>query len=204
MQLDTSSEPPIQAISSIAPDSMNMPYAPRVDIVPISRATRGFFEIIIAFAILLFGFNALFVTVQVQDFTMSPALPPGHTVVTSCVTYWLVSPQRGDIATINDTSNNTLTLRRVIGLPGDRVVLSSGQVLVNGEVLNEPYDTADFNVTNAEFILKADEYFVLADNRNLATRMIGIVPAKQIVARGWFIIWPFEQLGKLKSYVGKA
>lgn len=199
MQTDPSSTPSVPAIAPLDPIG-DMPLPPQpVDMMPISRATRRLIENIIALVILIVGFNALFVIVQVQDFTMSPLLPPGHTVVTSCASYWLTSPQRGDIAAVNDTSNDTLMLRRVIGLPGDRVMLTSGQVLVNGEVLNEPYATADFNSTTAEFTLKADEYFVLADNRNLATRMVGVVPAKQIVARGWLILWPFEYLGKLST-----
>ncbi|MCW1967340.1 MAG: signal peptidase I [Anaerolineae bacterium] len=199
MQTDPSPTSSVPALAPLDPIGDMPSPSTSVDLLPISRATRRFFENIVALVILIVGFNALFVIVQVQDFTMSPLLPPGHTVVTSCASYWLVSPQRGEIATVNDTSNNTLMLRRVIGLPGDRVVLTSGQVLVNGEVLNEPYATADFNANNTEFFLKPDEYFVLADNRNLATRMVGVVPAKQIVARAWFILWPFEYLGKISA-----
>ncbi|WP_130650517.1 signal peptidase I [Egicoccus halophilus] len=91
-------------------------------------------------------------------------------------------------------------VKRVIGLPGDEVVIVDGQVFVNGEALDEPYvvypDLSDYGpVTVPE-----DHLFFLGDNRPNSSdsrRSLGMVPADHVVGRAVVIIWPFDNAGGL-------
>jgi signal peptidase I len=86
-------------------------------------------------------------------------------------------------------------VKRVIGLPGDEILIEAGQVYVNGAALDEPYvvyeDLTDFGPVT----VPADRLFFLGDNRPNSSdsrRSLGFVPREQVVGRAFVIIWPFE------------
>jgi signal peptidase I len=200
MQID----PDQQTISSREITTFNprttadaQPRAP-INLTTIRRATRKFWENVLAIGLLVFGFNALFVVTPVNDYAMSPSFLPGETLLGSSATYWILTPRRGEIVVVVDTEDNTKFIRRIIGVPGDKIELIGGQVWINDQVLNEPYAIADFNSARSEFRLGKNDYFILADNRNLATRMVGSFPANRILARSWLILWPLDKLGRVK------
>ena len=62
-----------------------------------------------------------------------------------------------------------MLLKRVVGMPGERVALRSGHVLVNGTILEEPYAKgSELPPTQGELLLQDDEYFVIGDNRDIS------------------------------------
>ena len=100
-------------------------------------------------------------------------------------------------------------VKRVIGVPGDTIIIVSGSVFLNGKVLNEDYiksitpqgrlwfgDGIKPDIT----ILKDREYFVLGDNRmgSNDSRNWGPVHEDNIRGKVWAIYWPFDRLGILK------
>ena len=83
-------------------------------------------------------------------------------------------------------------VKRVIGVPGDRISLRNGEVFLNGSRLEEPYITSKGN-SNADVVeLEEKEYFVLGDNRRGSndSRNWGPVPEENILGKVWLVYWP--------------
>jgi len=118
----------------------------------------------------------IFLSVQVDGQSMVPTLEnSGH--------YWLnrfaylrSEPRQLDIVALRDPRDNTLLVKRIIGMPGQSIYFHEGKVYVNGALLHEPYlmektyTFADETRSGDKFIaIGQDEYFVLGDNRNYST-----------------------------------
>ncbi|MDE6203467.1 MAG: signal peptidase I, partial [Lachnospiraceae bacterium] len=84
-------------------------------------------------------------------------------------------------------------LKRVVGLPGERIQIIGGYLYINGEPLEEgeTYDKiVDAGIAENEILLENDEYFVMGDNRNVSedsrSGNIGPVSKSMITGRAWF------------------
>jgi len=115
--------------------------------------------------------------------------------------------KRGDIVTA-DTHEKTvdglemIIIKRVIGVPGDRVTIKHGEVYVNGELLDEPYlaegvRTAPHHEKYADVTLQKDEYYLLGDNRanSRDSRDIGPVTRSEIEGKLILRFYPFSKFG---------
>ena len=109
-------------------------------------------------------------------------------------------PKRGDVIVFESTagSGNDL-IKRVVGLPGERILILDGRVYINGLLLNEPYITEAWSDTRGEVLVPERHYYVLGDNRNSSqdsrSRRIGMVPREQIVGKSLLTYWPFRSFG---------
>ena len=114
--------------------------------------------------------------------------PDGKNVI------WLFGgPKRGDVLIFEppDVVNEDY-IKRVIGLPGDKVEVKSGNVYVNDKPLNEPYiKEAPFSPYNAA-IVPPNQLFVMGDNRNASrdSRSFGMLPVDLIVGKALLVYWP--------------
>ncbi|MFT4049922.1 MAG: signal peptidase I [Solirubrobacterales bacterium] len=101
-------------------------------------------------------------------------------------------------------------IKRVIGLPGDRIKIIKGYAYINGKKLDEPYvnqadscaDEASFRPTctfSVEFTIPPDRYFMMGDNRNNSddSRFWGPIPKKNIVGEAFATYWPINRIGGL-------
>jgi signal peptidase I len=91
-------------------------------------------------------------------------------------------------------------VKRVIGLPGDEVLIEDGQVYVNGVPLDEPYVVFDDGSDYGPVTVPEDHLFFLGDNRPNSSdsrRSLGFVPRDHVVGRSAVIIWPFDHAGSL-------
>ncbi|MYC31033.1 MAG: signal peptidase I [Chloroflexi bacterium] len=88
-------------------------------------------------------------------------------------------------------------VKRVIGLPGDRIEIVDGRVAINGAVYSEPYVNGPFSTNMASITMKEGEYFVMGDNRAHSndSRSWGPVPEKNVVGKVWLVYWPFSEVG---------
>lgn len=91
-------------------------------------------------------------------------------------------------------------IKRVIGMPGDKVSCTDGKIYVNSKLLDEDYSdgfTNDF----AEVKLKEDEYFVLGDNRDdsFDSSEFGIVKKEQIKGKTSLVLFPFNKIGNIEK-----
>jgi signal peptidase I len=152
--------------------------------------------------LLFLGVNLLTARIRVEGISMEPNLHEGQFVVVNRLAYRWGEPQRGDIIVFHFPLNpKRRFIKRVIGLPGDTVVVRSGQVLINGDVIYEPY----LQVTpryNGEWILGPDEVFVLGDNRNNSSdsQNWGPLPTDEIIGRAVFVYWPPSEVGTIPHY----
>ena len=111
-------------------------------------------------------------------------------------------PQRREIIVFHfprDTSKDFV--KRVIGLPGEKVELRDGSGFINDRLLQESYITTPYDSTMAPLILDNDEYFVMGDNRRSSndSRMWGPVPESHLLGKVWFVYWPFSGLQVLNA-----
>ncbi len=137
---------------------------------------------------------------QISGTSMEPTLKNGEIVVlvkTSNLEY-------GDLCAF--AYSNKVLIKRVIGLPGDTIVIEKdGTVYLNGYALEEPYITEKgFGECDVEFpyTVPENEYFLLGDQRTTSidsrSTIIGCVPKEQVIGKLYFRIWPlsdFDILG---------
>lgn len=158
-------------------------------------------ETILLAVILFLVINALSARVRVENISMKPTLQPGEFLLVNRVAYKIGEPEIGDIIVFHAPGTSDLDyIKRVIGLPGDKVRISEGVVYVNEQPLYEPY-IADPPRYNGEWDVPPGELFVLGDNRNNSSdsHMWGFVPYEDIVGRALIIYWPLQEATFLNS-----
>jgi len=113
----------------------------------------------------------VFVKTAVAGVSMEPTLMEGQVVIVNKIEYYLKSPRRNDVIVYKQSNreHSYYEIKRVIGLPGEKVKIKNGIIYINDEALKEKVKTETIeNAGLAEEGIKLDdnEYFVLGDNRN--------------------------------------
>jgi signal peptidase I len=138
---------------------------------------------------------------QVSGPSMSPHVSSGEFVMINTLAYRFHTPSRGDIVTFRHDDDTTpeLYIKRVIGIPGDRIRIDRGVVYVNGTRLNEPYVQFSDERSEAEITVPADDVYVLGDNRAVSedSRAFGPVPESALTGKAVAGVWPLPALGAL-------
>ncbi|HEU4594170.1 MAG TPA: signal peptidase I [Pyrinomonadaceae bacterium] len=156
----------------------------------------------LAFALMIASLVIVFVVqpVKVEGTSMLPRLEDGERIfVNKLIYYGLPELERGDIIVFWYPEDPTKSyIKRLIGLPGERVEVRDGRILINGRELGEPYLDPERNVTTQTLPpvhVKSHYYFVMGDNRDNSSdsRSWGLVPEKYIYGKALFRYWP---LGK--------
>ncbi|HTU81414.1 MAG TPA: signal peptidase I [Candidatus Acidoferrales bacterium] len=136
----------------------------------------------------------------VSGASMSPDITSGEYVLINTFAYRFSSPARGDIVAFRtDRDARGPFIKRVVGLPGDRITIERGVVSVDGIALHEPYvrypDTRSFPPA----VVPPGDVYVLGDNRadSEDSRFFGPVPAAQLIGRAVAGIWPPADIGRL-------
>ena len=159
--------------------------------------------LLVSFAV-LFGFIRPFVmeAFYVPTESMVPTLEVGDRLLASKFIYLFSEPERGDIVIFEDPEGEEVDfIKRVVGLPGDRIMVVRGSLYVNGELQQEPYlnyEQPDQSIYGP--ISVPDGYiFVMGDNRanSADSRIFGPVPEKYIVGEACLRVWPLNQFGSL-------
>ena len=123
------------------------------------------------------------------------------------MSYHLKKAGRYDIVLFTTSENGNPNIKRIVGLPGERVQIRDGHILINGKVLEEPEElelsaVSIGGIAENEITLAENEYFVLGDNRDAGedsrSESIGSIPADRLLGRLWFRIGPFERIGRIR------
>ncbi len=157
-------------------------------------------ETLVLAVVLFVSINLIIARIRVDGDSMKPTLLSGEYVMVNRVTYKLGSPQRGDIIVFHYPKDpREEYIKRVIGLPGDKVEIKQGTVYVNGQALDESYlkvksgDTGTWRVPEGQL-------FVLGDNRNNSSdsREWGTVPMDYVVGKAVLVYWPPPDWGLIE------
>jgi len=159
----------------------------------------------------------VFQTFWIPSPSMATTLVKDDRVVVNKLSYRMHDVRRGDVVVFerppNEPASNIKDLiKRVVGLPGERISIHDGEVHINGEVLEEPYthglETLDNGCAVGDLqqiytdkgpLIPADHVFVLGDNRINTSdgRCFGPIDEDLIVGRAFFKIWPPGHIGGL-------
>lgn len=140
--------------------------------------------------------------IMVSGSSMDSTLKNGDIMILQKIGYNEKTIKRFDIIVIN--YNNKPLIKRVIGLPGDKVESISGTLYINDEKIDEPYLDKDtytktFSIEQLFDVEKIPEgyYFVLGDNREVSidSRTIGLISIDNIMGKASLVIYPFNRIG---------
>ena len=159
------------------------------------------FSVVLAVIVILF----LYQPVKVEGTSMMPTLDDQERIFINKFVYrfHFEKIDRGDTVVFwfpGDPSKSYI--KRVIGMPGDRVEVVDGKVMVNGQALVENYVPPEFRDQSSmsERMVPSSEYFVLGDHRSSSndSRAWGMVPRRYIYGKAVFIYWPLDKMGLLR------
>lgn len=166
----------------------------------------------IGLAVVLFlVINLISARVRVEGYSMLPTLNNGEYVLISRLAYKLGDYQRGDIIVFRPPMYPDAPfwqrlfglpafadkyedyIKRIIGLPGEKVKIAGGTVYINDVPLTEQYIAASPDYSNT-WIVPQGELFVLGDNRNNSadSHAWGFLPEKNVLGKALVIYWPFS------------
>jgi signal peptidase I len=138
---------------------------------------------------------------EVSGYSMEPCIDTDELVLINALAYRLEAPQRGDIIAFRHVRTGpSVYLKRVVGLPGERIAIERGAVRVNGAKLAEPYVRFADDRSFGTVTVPPNAYYVLGDNRPMSedSRTWGFVPASDLIGRASFGLWPPGRIGALR------
>jgi signal peptidase I len=157
----------------------------------------------VAMAVILIVF--IYQPVKVEGTSMMPGLTDQERIFVNKYEYKLGANNihRGDLVVFHyplDPSQSYI--KRIVGLPGDRVEILAGDVYVNQERLDEPYVLDEFRDRDTMLprLVPPNDYFVLGDHRNSSSdsRSWGFVDRAKIYGKAVLVYWPFEKIGRVR------
>jgi signal peptidase I len=171
-------------------------------------------------AVLAFGIRSFVAEARfIPSGSMLPTLQIDDRLIIDKISYRFANPSRGDIVVFNPTAQlekekyKDAFIKRVIGLPGDRIDVKSGEVYINGKILSEKYlgeaPGQDWSTTDkmssgdhpikwpTNGLVPEGSYLVLGDNRNNSydSHYWGFVPKDRIVGKATLRFWPINRIG---------
>jgi signal peptidase I len=133
------------------------------------RPRRTLARVVVLVVASFVAIKFLFIPVRVVGNSMSPTYRSGRFNLVNRLAFRWHEPRRGDVVAVRKEGTYTVLLKRVVGLPGERIAIRSGNVIVNGQPLAEPYARGhEVPGTRNEILLGQDEYFVIGDNRDVS------------------------------------
>jgi len=159
--------------------------------------------VLLAASIFLIIYIFLFRPFQVSGDSMYPTFKNGEYILTNLIAVKTNGIQRGDVIVfIAPPDHEKDFIKRVIGLPGETVLLKNGFVYINGKKLNESaYLGSSVRTYGGSFIkdgqpytIPPDNYIVMGDNRPFSSdsREWGLLPANMIIGKSFFVYWPLN------------
>jgi signal peptidase I len=165
--------------------------------------------VVFSVAIFLFVYLLVMQPHKIKGASMEPNFPDGEYLLTDKFTYRFGEPKRGDVVVFIAPGQNVEEyIKRIIGLPGDKVSIKENKVYVNGVQLEENYLSNSLKTGGGSFLkegqevaIPQDNYFVLGDNRPFSSdsRSWGTITKQEITGKAWIIYWPVQKIGVVNA-----
>ncbi|HWS48780.1 MAG TPA: signal peptidase I [Candidatus Methanoperedens sp.] len=151
---------------------------------------------------------------QVKGSSMSPNFTDGEYLLTDKITYQFSEPVRGDVVVFKAPPSESCAedeceyIKRIIGVPGDNVMVQEGKVFLNGQLLDQFFLPEDFVTDSGSFCKEGVEvtvpegsYLVFGDNRGHSRdgREFGPITKNLILGKAFFKYWPISALGLIPT-----
>lgn len=157
-------------------------------------------------AVLAFGIRSFVAEARyIPSGSMLPTLQINDRLIIDKISYNFSNPDRGDIIVFSPTDTlkaqkfKDAFIKRLIGLPGDKVEVKQGRVFVNDQPLKENYIEEKPNYNFGPVTVPPTQYLVLGDNRNNSydSHYWGFVPRDKIIGRAIVRFWPLNRVGEI-------
>ena len=151
---------------------------------------------------------------QVKGSSMVPNFIDGEYLLTDKISYQFGSPQRGDVVVFKAPPTEPCAedeceyIKRIIGVPGDKVMVENGEVYLNGKLLEQSFIPDDYATDPGSYCQEGVEvevlegkYLVFGDNRSHSRdgREFGLIDKSLIVGKAFFKYWPVSEMGLIPT-----
>ncbi|MBN1564320.1 MAG: signal peptidase I [Anaerolineae bacterium] len=156
-------------------------------------------QLILIVVVVRVGMDTVIPRYIVDGASMQPNFHTSERVIVDRVSMLFGGPSRGDVVVLESPAEaDELLIKRVIGLPGETIMIQDGRVYVDGSLLEEPYisEFCAYKSCNGIWELSSDQYFVLGDNRShsLDSHSFGPVAESSIVGVARVRYWPLHEI----------
>ncbi|MBI3385507.1 signal peptidase I [Candidatus Gottesmanbacteria bacterium] len=175
----------------------------------IKRAVAAIFDflqsIVVVMAILVMIYLFVMSPQEIKGASMEPSFFNGEFILTNKILYKVLDPHRGDVVIFKAPTDKEIDyIKRIIGLPGDTVLLKDNKVYVNGTPVQEPYLRPETVIFGGSFLREGQQvtvplgkYFVMGDNRphSSDSREFGLIAKEDFIGKAILRYWPFTKFG---------
>lgn len=166
--------------------------------------------VVVALSIFVVVYLFLIQPHEVKGSSMEPTFHNNEYILTDKISYRFADPQRGDIIIFKAPNNPEVDyIKRIIGIPGDRVKIDGGEVYINDQRLDERYITETTILIpggllreGIQITIVPDTFFVMGDNRTHSSdsREFGPIDRSSIIGRAFVRYWPLNVFGIIHSF----
>lgn len=151
---------------------------------------------------------------QVKGASMEPIFESGDYIFTSKVTYKFRGFERGDVIVFKSPKNPDIEyIKRVIGLPGDKIIIQDGHIYINNVLIEENYISANTNLWEGGYVkegvptaISTEELFVMGDNRSRSSdsREFGPISIDSVIGQVFYRYFPSSKMGTVNNPLPKT
>ncbi len=156
-------------------------------------------DILLVVVFSFFIINYYGYSVDVVGNSMNPIIENDEKVLVDKLSYELNEPKRFDVV-VYKTRTGEVSIKRIIGLPGETIQIKDNVIYINGEVIEDKFYSGKYEsgYTNEGIVIGDNEYFVMGDNRNVSEdsrfEYVGNINSEDIVGKAWFACYPLTKL----------
>lgn len=175
----------------------------------IKRGVAAIFDflqgIVVILALMVMIYLFIMSPQEISGASMEPNFHNGEYILTNKVEYKFHEPNRGDVIIFKSPKNKDVDyIKRIIGKPGDRVMLKEGAFYVNDTKIDEPYLAPGTYISAGSFLREGEEivvppgkYFAVGDNRGHSSdsREFGPIPLEDFIGRAFLRYFPVSEAG---------
>lgn len=160
-----------------------------------------------ALSLAALAYLCLFNLSVVRGSSMAPGIHDGDRILIDHLAYCFRGVGRGEVVVLKYPLDPSIDyIKRVIGLPGDRILMRDGRVWINGTEVEEPYVAEVDRTARVDLVVKPAHFFVLGDNRprSCDSREFGLVPQDYVRGKVALRVWPPARAGWIDGEVHAA